>query len=288
MKTIRKNSDTVIIRNECLEKYLRDIKKTKILTQDEEYELLKRAKAGDIKARHELVTAHLKFVVTVAKEYQVRGFDIGDLINAGNIGLIEAIDKFQLNNEVKVKFLSYAVWWIKNCIIEHIKEHKNSIRLPFNKQADLEKYSQNREKLEQKYQMVLNAEQVFEMSDQVLTDDLRSALMCSTQTNSLDCPLEEGETSDTLGETIAGTYVEPMEAEAMSHRRAVLDNILSELTDTQQKVLRLSFGMDDLIPRSNEDIAETLKLTAERVRQIKDIAIKKIRIKHKNKLANLL
>lgn len=288
MKSIRKNSDTVIIRNEVLEKYLRDIKKFKHLTQEEEYELLKLAKEGDIPARHKLVSANLRFVVTVAKEYQVKGFDICDLINAGNIGLIEAIDKFQLDNKVKVKFLSYAVWWIRNCIIEHIKEYGTSIRLPFNKQADLQNYQKIKEKLEQEYQVTLSADQVFELEGIELTDDIRSALKCSIQPSSLDSPLDNEEGGDTLSEMVAGEYIDPMADDLKTHRKKCLESALSGLTETQQKVLRLSFGLDDNISRSNEDIADALHLTAERVRQVKEISLKKLQQVHGGRLAQLL
>lgn len=289
MKSIRKNSDTVIIRNEMLEKYLRDIKKIKSLTQEEEYELLKLAKAGDIVARQKLVSANLRFVVTVAKEYQVKGFDICDLINAGNIGLIEAIDKFQLDNKVKVKFLSYAVWWIKNCIIEHIKEYGTSIRLPFNKQADLQAYGRLKEKLEQEYQVTLSADQVYELAGMELTDDLRSALKCSIQPSSLDSPLDsEDGTGDTLSETIAGEYTDPLAEDVKAYRLKAINSALAGLTETQQKVIRLSFGLDDQIFRSNEDIADALNLTAERVRQVRDISLDKLKKVHGGRLAQLL
>lgn len=292
MKLIRKKSDTVIIRNECVEKYLYDLKKNKKanakITQEEEWELLKRAKSGDVKARQELVSIHLKFVVKVAKEYQIKGFDIGDLISAGNIGLIEAIDKFQLNNDVKVKFLSYAVWWIKNHIIEHIKENKGTIRLPFNKQIEIEKYDKAKAKLEQTFEMNLNAEQVFEMTEQNLTEDLRAALLCSYTPASLDVPYQDNEDFDSLSETIPSEPESDTDEEFKSYRRKLLDKSLSTLTETQQKVLRLSFGFDDLIPRSNEDIAETLNLTAERVRQIKDNGLRRLKSERGNKLMNLL
>ena len=273
MKPIRKDSSTIIIRNECLEKYLRDIKNNKGLAQ-EEYEVLKLAKAGDQAARDKLIKANLKFVVTVAKEFQVRGFDINDLISAGNIGLIEAIDKFSLDN--KVKFISYAVWWIRNGIIEEIKENKNVIRLPFNKQQEIQDFNKQREKFEQQTQSNLTAEQVAQLSNVELGDDAKRALFCSNATASLDYPLSDTE-EDSLSDILPGDQEDFTMFDQKEHNKFLLNKAILELTATQQKVLALSFGLEDQIFRSNEDIAEALGLTAERVRQVKQNGLKKLK-----------
>ena len=273
MKPIRKDSSTIIIRNECLEKYLRDIKNNKGLAQ-EEYEVLKLAKAGDQAARDKLIKANLKFVVTVAKEFQVRGFDINDLISAGNIGLIEAIDTFSLDN--KVKFISYAVWWIRNGIIEEIKENKNVIRLPFNKQQEIQDFNKQREKFEQQTQSNLTAEQVAQLSNVELGDDAKRALFCSNATASLDYPLSDTE-EDSLSDILPGDQEDFTMFDQKEHNKFLLNKAILELTATQQKVLALSFGLEDQIFRSNEDIAEALGLTAERVRQVKQNGLKKLK-----------
>lgn len=287
MKKIYKDSAAVIIRNETVERYLKDIKAYQpvLLTQAEEQALLKAYKfEGNQLAREKLITANLRFVVTVAKEYQVKGFLMEDIINAGNLGLMRAIEKFEVGNPVK--FISYAVHWIKNAIIEHIKEYKSLIRIPFNKQIDMENFEKEKQKLQQKTHEKADNEQI--LSEGIWSIDIRTALMSSKPISSLDMPMSDGESADNLSELIGGDFIDPMEQSNVDYRNKMLYVALSRLTETQQKVLSLSFGLDDKIERSNEDIADQLHLTSERVRQIKRIGLERLKMYSGNRLEQLM
>lgn len=284
MKQIRTSSDTIITRDINIERYLRDIRASKPLTLAEERVLIKAAQAGDQEATNKLVFANLKFVVNCAKEYQNPGVELIDLISAGNIGLIDAVKKFDLKSEVK--FISYAVWWIKNAVIEHLRDYCKPIRLPYNQQNDVTKYLKEKDKLEKIYETNLNIEQVGELSKEPkLIDNLQAALSVSSAPQSLSDPINDDE-NGTLGDLIADPSKEFVDKYHIEYRKKVITFVMNKLPQIQQKVLTLSFGLDDDIMRSNEDIAEQLGLTAERIRQVRNQAL--LTLKNNKELKNCL
>jgi RNA polymerase primary sigma factor len=272
MKQIRTNSDTVISRDVNLERYLKDIRITKPLSAKEEREVIKKAQDGDRQAIDKLITSNLKFVVSVAKEYQTPGVEIIDLISAGNLGLIEAIPKFNLEKEYK--FISYAVWWIKNGIIEYLRQNVKQVRLPYNQQDHLKLYNDQKEKLEKKFECSLSIEQVMENTELVFdVNNIRQSLTFSGNMSSLSDPLSTGEDEGVVEDLLVDPQSNFFETYTHEYRKDAIRKALSGLSDIQRTVLSLSFGIEDGTVHSNEDIAEKLDLTAERIRQIKNKAL---------------
>lgn len=271
MKQIRTGSDTIISRDINIERYLRDIRESKPLSRAQERILIKAAQEGDQEAQNKLVFANLKFVVNCAKEYQTPGVEIIDLISAGNIGLIDAVKKFDLKSEVK--FISYAVWWIKNAVIEHLRDYCKPIRLPYNQQNDVTKYLREKDRLEQKFETNLNMEQVAELSpEDKLIDNIQAALSVSSSPTSFSEPINDDE-NGTVEDLIADPTKEFVDKYHVEYRKKIITFVINKLPTIQQRVITLSFGLDDDIMRSNEDIAEQLGLTAERIRQVRNQAL---------------
>lgn len=275
MKKITIGSDTVISRDVNLERYLRDIRKIKPLTYAEERSVIIAAKSGNKQAFDLLITSNLKFVVSCAKEYQLPGVDIIDLISAGNIGLIRALEKFDMSKEIK--FISYAVWWIKNDIIEYLKENVKTIRLPFNQQNEIRQYLNVKEKLEAKFETNLNTEQVEELTG-IKTDYFQHALPFNNRTASLNDPINDSDEGDsTLEDLVADPQSDFTTNYDRGFQRKSIDEALEKLPKIQRDILTFSFGLNDGISRSNEDIAEQLNLTAERIRQIRKQALETLK-----------
>lgn len=275
MKKIKIGSDTVISRDINLERYLKDIRKFKPLTYDEERSIILAAKANNQQALETLIKSNLRFVVSCAKEYQHPGVDILDLISAGNIGLIKALYKFDMGKEIK--FISYAVWWIKNDIIEYLKENVKTIRLPYNQQNEIKQYLNTKEKLERNLEVTLSAEQVEELTG-IKIDYFQQALSCNVKATSLSDPLS-GSGEETEG-TLEDLVSDPESDFTIDYDKGVkqknINLALDKLPPIQKQIIIFSFGLSDGISRSNEDIAEQLSLTAERIRQIRNQALARL------------
>ncbi len=276
MKQIRVGSDTVISRDINLERYLKDIRKTKPLTYAEERSIILAAKSGNQTAFDTLITSNLKFVVNCAKEYQHPGVDIIDLISAGNVGLIDAVRKFDMSREVK--FISYAVWWIKNAIIEYLKENVKTIRLPYNQQNEIKQYFKAKERLEKDLEISLNTEQVGILTagtpQEVDIAYIQQALSCNSRAASLSDPIGNGEDAEgTLEDLVSDPESDFTESYDNDFKKKSVHQALNKLTPIQKRIIIYAFGLDDGINRSNEDISEQLDLTAERIRQIKNQAL---------------
>lgn len=271
------HSEAVLYRTENLERYLKEINKEENLTREQERHYLIQAQQGNQKAIEKLTKANLKFVVSCAKEYQKRGFELVDLIQAGNEGLVDAIKKFDLEKEVK--FISYAVWRIKAKIIEFIRSNISLIILPLNRQNELTKLNKVKDDLDNKYESNLTYGQILGVCEDINLkfDYIKDAVDCSQEFSSLDSILPGNEDF-----CLAQIYPckDPILCENKmfnEERKVILYNVLKTLPELQQKVLSLSFGLEDGIVRTNEDIAMYLKKTPENIRQIKIKSLKTLK-----------
>lgn len=268
--------------SQTLEKYFNEVSKVDLLAPEEEVQLAQRIRAGDDQALEKLVKANLRFVVSVAKQYQHSKVPLNDLINEGNLGLIKAAKKF---DETKgFKFISYAVWWIRQSIMQALADHSRFIRLPLNKIGSLSKINQASSILGQQFEREPTEEELAEYMD-ISIDELKSATSSFSKQSSLDAPFQDGETGSLLDvlENSEGNQVYE-ELENRNSLKRDVDRLLGILTDREKEVIKKFFGIDNESTLSLEDIGENMGLTRERVRQIKHKAINKLRSKQGIKL----
>jgi RNA polymerase primary sigma factor len=268
--------------SQSLEKYLQEIGKVELITPEEEVRLAKLIKQGDQRALDRLTGANLRFVVSVAKQYQNQGLSLPDLINEGNLGLIKAAQRF---DETKgFKFISYAVWWIRQSILQSLAEQARIVRLPLNKVGLTNKINKAFSQLEQEFEREPSAEELAELLD-LQTDEVTASLSISSRHVSMDSPLSDGE-DNTLIDVMLNPNADATDEE-LDHRQSLkteIDRSLNTLTERQQEVIRYFFGIGVDHPLSLEDIGERYNLTRERVRQIKDKAISKLKSNTRCKL----
>ena len=268
--------------SQSLEKYLQEIGKVDLLTPEEEVDLAKRIKEGDQIALERLTKANLRFVVSVAKQYQNQGLSLSDLINEGNLGLIKAAQRFDETRGFK--FISYAVWWIRQSILQALAEQSRIVRLPLNKVGSLNKINKAFSELEQEYEREPSAEELAELLE-IPTEEVETTLGVAARHVSMDAPFVEGEDNSLLdvleNSTSPGT---DQALEYIESLRREIERSLSTLTDRQADVIKLYFGIGIEHPMSLEDIGDKFGLTRERVRQIKDKAINKLRATSRSKL----
>lgn len=268
--------------SQSLEKYLQEIGKVDLLTPEEEVDLAKRIKLGDQIALEKLTKANLRFVVSVAKQYQNQGLSLSDLINEGNLGLIKAAQRFDETRGFK--FISYAVWWIRQSILQALAEQSRIVRLPLNKVGSLNKINKAFSQLEQEFEREPSAEELAEMLE-ITTDEVETTLGVAARHVSMDAPFVEGEDNSLLdvleNNTMPGTDSHLDYADSL---RREIERSLGTLTDRQADVIKLYFGIGVEHPLSLEDIGDKFGLTRERVRQIKDKAINKLRATSRSKL----
>ncbi len=268
--------------SQSLEKYLQEIGKVDLLTPEEEVDLAKRIKQGDQIALEKLTKANLRFVVSVAKQYQNQGLSLSDLINEGNLGLIKAAQRFDETRGFK--FISYAVWWIRQSILQALAEQSRIVRLPLNKVGSLNKINKAFSELEQQFEREPSAEELADMLE-ISSDEVETTLGVAARHVSMDAPFVEGEDNSLLDvlENTAMPGTDQHLEYADSLRREI-ERSLGTLTDRQADVIKLYFGLGIEHPMSLEDIGEKFGLTRERVRQIKDKAINKLRATNRSKL----
>ncbi|WP_407522982.1 RNA polymerase sigma factor RpoD/SigA [Lacibacter sp. MH-610] len=268
--------------SQSLEKYLQEIGKVELITPEEEVKLAEKIKQGDQRALDRLTKANLRFVVSVAKQYQNQGLSLPDLINEGNLGLIKAAQRFDETRGFK--FISYAVWWIRQSILQALAEQSRIVRLPLNKVGLTNRINKAFSQLEQEYEREPSAEELAEILD-LETEEVAATLGISARHVSMDSPLAEGE-ENTLIDVLHNPNAESTDEE-LDHKQSLkteIDRSLQTLTERQQEVIRYFFGIGVDHPMSLEDIGERFNLTRERVRQIKDKAISKLKTNTRCKL----
>lgn len=260
--------------DQSLDKYLQEIGEVDLIDAAEEVRLAKLVKQGNQDALNKLVQANLRFVVSVAKQYQNQGLSLGDLINEGNLGLIKAAKRF---DETKgFKFISYAVWWIRQAILQALAEQSRIVRLPLNRVGALHKIGKVSSDLEQNYGREPSAEEIAEQLD-MSSSEVTDTLKISSRHLSLDAPFQEGEDNrllDVLEDEVQAPPDEDLFDEALQKE---VVKALSTLTDRESEVIRLYFGIGREKPMTLEQIGTKFGLTRERVRQIKEKAIRRLR-----------
>ncbi|MEL6358601.1 MAG: RNA polymerase sigma factor RpoD/SigA [Bacteroidota bacterium] len=257
-----------------LDKYLQEIGKVDLLTADEEVTLAKRIKAGDRKALEKLTKANLRFVVSVAKQYQNQGLSLSDLINEGNTGLIKSAQRFDETRGFK--FISYAVWWIRQSILQALAEQSRIVRLPLNRVGSLNKISRTFSQLEQKYEREPTTEELAEVLE-VTVNEVNDTMKVSGRHVSVDAPFVQGEENSLL-DVLENNSDEKPDDELMNDSlRTEIQRSLATLTEREADVIMLYFGLGGNHPMTLEEIGARFQLTRERVRQIKEKGIKKLR-----------
>ena len=264
-----------------LDKYLQEIGKVDLITAEEEVELAQRIKAGDRVALEKLTKANLRFVVSVAKQYQNQGLSLPDLINEGNLGLIKAAQRF---DETRCfKFISYAVWWIRQSILQALAEQSRIVRLPLNKIGSINKINKAYALLEQEHERAPSAEEISEVLD-MSEGDVKESMKNSGRHVSMDAPLVEGEDSNLYDVLNIGESPSPDMQLMIESLRVEIQRALQTLTPREADLIRLYFGLNGEHPMTLEEIGETFDLTRERVRQIKEKAIRRLKHTSRSKI----
>ncbi len=265
-----------------LERYMAEVSREEMITYHEEVELAKRIKQGDSEALNKLVRANLRFVISVAKQYQNQGIPLQDLITEGNIGLIKAAQRF---DETKgFKFISYAVWWIRQSILQAIAEHSRIVRLPLNRVSNISKVNKMISKIEQEEERDLTVYEIAEECD-LSVEEVNEALMFNVRTSSLDAPVVSSEDPVTLLDLLAVEEIAlpDVELEKESLKEDV-SRVIQTLPEREAEILKAAYGLNGFQAMSLDEIAKKFNLTRERVRQIKDKAIMKLKYFSKNKI----
>ena len=268
--------------SESLDRYLHEIGKEKLITPDDEVRLAKEIQKGSQRALEDLTKANLRFVVSVAKQYQNQGLSLGDLINEGNLGLIKAAKRFDETRGFK--FISYAVWWIRQSILQALAEQSRIVRLPLNRVGALNKIGKELSKLEQEYERIPSAHELAE-SLEMTVGEVADTLKISGRHLSMDAPFAQGEDNRLL-DVLENEEIPNPDFELMGESLKVeIERALSKLTRREAEVIRLYFGIGREHSLTLEEIGERFDLTRERVRQIKEKALRKLR--HHNRSAAL-
>jgi len=257
-----------------LDLYLREIGETSLISSSEEISLARRIKEGDEEALEELTKANLRFVVSVAKQYQNQGLSLADLINEGNIGLIKAAKRFDETRGFK--FISYAVWWIRQAILQALAEQSRIVRLPLNRVGALHRIGKISSNLEQEFGREPMTEEIAERLE-MSPEEVSETLKISNNHLSLDAPFNEGEDSNLL-DVLKDEFQPSPDRDLLGESLKVeIENALGTLTEREAEVITLYFGINRLKPMTLEEIGNQFNLTRERVRQIKEKAIRRLR-----------
>lgn len=264
--------------------YFKDVSKLSMITPEKEVELTKRIKLGDKAAANELVTANLRFVISVAKQYQNKGLDLVDLIQEGNIGMLEAAYKFDETRGYR--FISYAVWWIRQSIMRAISEQCRTVRVPMSQIVNMSKINKMSEKFEQNNGRAPSMEEIEEETN-LNRKKINMSLASTYRSVSLESPLRDEDVSCLL-DVLPNDNSESTDTTALKSDLIIeIEHILSKLSYREQDVLRMSFGIG-VQAMSNDEIANRFGIGGERIRQIQHSAINHIRNKYKNELSELL
>ena len=264
-----------------LDKYLQEIGKVDLISADEEVELAQRIKDGDEIALEKLTKANLRFVVSVAKQYQNQGLSLPDLINEGNLGLIKAAKRFDETRGFK--FISYAVWWIRQSILQALAEQSRIVRLPLNKIGSINKINKTYASLEQKYEREPSADEIANVLE-ISANDVRESQRNSGRHISMDAPLVDGEDSNLYDVIMSGESPNPDDSLINDSLRTEIERSLTTLTEREADVIRLYFGLGSKHAMTLEEIGEKFDLTRERVRQIKEKAVRRLKHTSRSKI----
>jgi RNA polymerase primary sigma factor len=263
-----------------LEKYLHDISKEQMVTPQEEVELAQKIRNGDADALNRLTRANLRFVVSVAKQYQNQGLGLPDLINEGNLGLIKAAQRF---DETKgFKFISYAVWWIRQSILQSIAEQSRLVRLPLNQIGTLNKVRKSFSKLEQDFQREPSAEELAQLLN-FSTNHITDVMRVSARPVSIDAPLDSSDDSSTLLDILENDSVNTDTSMIHESMTEDINRYLSVLSPKEIQIVKMFFGIGHTHNMSLDEISLKVQLTRERVRQIKEGALRKLKSNRSNK-----
>ena len=264
-----------------LDRYLQEIGKVELISAEEEVELAQRIKQGDKVALEKLTKANLRFVVSVSKQYQNQGLSLPDLINEGNLGLIKAAQRFDETRGFK--FISYAVWWIRQSILQALAEQSRIVRLPLNKIGSINKINKAYAKLEQEYEREPNAEEIAEVLE-ITEAEVKESMKNAGRHISMDAPLIQDE-DNTMYDVLKSEEAPTPETELLYESlRKEIDRAISTLTPREADVVRLYFGLNGSHPMTLEEIGEKFDLTRERVRQIKEKAIRRLKHTSRSKI----
>ena len=264
-----------------LDKYLQEIGREELITAEDEVELAQKIKQGDQIALEKLVKANLRFVVSVSKQYQNQGLTLPDLINEGNLGLIKAAQRFDETRGFK--FISYAVWWIRQSILQALAEQSRIVRLPLNKIGSINKINKMYAFLEQENERPPSPEEIAKKLDMTV-NDVKESMKNSGRHVSMDAPLIEGEDSNLYDVLNSGESPNPDKSLLHESLRVEISRALETLTPREADVVKLYFGLGEHQPMTLEEIGETFDLTRERVRQIKEKAIRRLKHTSRSKI----
>ncbi len=264
-----------------LDKYLQEIGKVDLITAEQEVELARRIKKGDHEALERLTKANLRFVVSVSKQYQNQGLSLPDLINEGNLGLIKAAQRFDETRGFK--FISYAVWWIRQSILQALAEQSRIVRLPLNKIGSINKINKVFQELEQDFEREPTPKEIAEVM-KITEDEVKESLRNAGRHVSMDAPLSEGEDSDMYDVLKSGDSPSPEAGLITDSLRREIERALSTLTTREADVVRFYFGLNGEHALTLEEIGEKFDLTRERVRQIKEKAIRRLKHTSRSKI----
>jgi RNA polymerase primary sigma factor len=266
--------------SQSLDKYLQEIGKVSLITSEEEVHLAERIREGDMIAMQKLAKANLRFVVSVAKQYQNNGLSLGDLINEGNVGLIKAASRF--DEKRGFKFISYAVWWIRQSILQALAEQSRVVRLPLNRVAAINKLTKTFSELEQKFQREPSSEELGE-SLGVTEEEISHTYSTSGRHISLDAPLVVGEENSLLNTIASNSGSTPEDSLMADSLYMEVGRALATLTIRESDVISYYFGLNGFEALTLEEIGEKFNITRERVRQIKEKATRRLRHSSRSK-----
>jgi RNA polymerase primary sigma factor len=264
-----------------LDKYLQEIGKVELITDDEEVSLAQRIKQGDQAALEKLTKANLRFVVSVSKQYQNQGLSLPDLINEGNLGLIKAAQRFDETRGFK--FISYAVWWIRQSILQALAEQSRIVRLPLNKIGSINKINKAYAQLEQQFEREPNADEIATLLE-ISENEVKESLKNSGRHVSMDAPLVQDEDNTMYDVLKSEENTTPDTGLLYESLRKEIERAVSTLTQREADVIRLYFGLNGSHPMTLEEIGEKFDLTRERVRQIKEKAIRRLKHTSRSKI----
>ncbi len=265
-----------------LDKYLQEIGRVDLITAEEEVQLARKIRNGDRQALERLTKANLRFVVSVSKQYQNQGLALPDLINEGNVGLIKAAERFDETRGFK--FISYAVWWIRQSILQALAEQARIVRLPLNKIGNINKINRAYSELEQKFERPPSADELAEFLE-CTTEEVKQSLSQNGRHISMDAPLVDGdESSSSMYDVMVGDSLPGPEANlVLESLRSDIRSSLTSLTQRESDVVNMFYGLEGATPMSLEEIGTKFDLTRERVRQIKEKAIRRLKHTSKNR-----